>query len=312
MLLVLSSWLSDGTRAGARPADGEEATLAARVAGPASPFAPDTVVARIDGEPLTLGELLVRYATLPQPVRDRYAARQGGLGEYLADVAANLAVVHEAQRLGVAEDPLFEVLMKIRREEVLRDLYARRTVLAQVDEATLKQRYAAGDWRREPAARVRHILVTPIAESPPPGAEGDDAVGAGKAREKIRRLHRQLTGGADFQDLARRFSEDASAPDGGDLGWVAPVELVPALSKAVFALPVGEISEVVESDLGFHLAQVTELRHGGQVPFTAVRELLFQQIVGERAADFGRGAHDDRQRVAAEHEIELFPERLPW
>ncbi len=278
----------------------------------AAPFAPETVVATIDGEPLTLGELLVRYATLPQPVRDRYAARPGGLGEFLADVAANLAVVHEARRLGVEHDPLYEVLIKIRREEVLRDLYARRTVLAQVDDDALRQRYDAGDWRREPAARVRHILVTPVAESPPPNAEGDDAAGDAAARAKIERLHRRLEQGADFADLARRFSEDVSAPDGGDLGWVAPGELVPALSKAVFALAAGETSGVVASDLGFHLAQVTELRRAGQVPFEAVRELLYQQMVGERAADFGRSAHEDRERVAGEHQIELFPERLPW
>ncbi len=309
-LLSLAGWPGTGAPAVAFPAGEHEAAPAAPEL--PSPFEPDTVVARIDGEPLTLGELLVRYATLPQPVRDRYAARPGGLGDFLADTAANLAVVHQARRLGVDQDPLYEVLMKIRREEVLRDLYARRTVLEQVDEAALKQRYAGGDWHREPAARVRHILVTPVAESPASGAGGDDAVGAEAAREKILRLRRQLAGGADFRDLARRFSEDASAPAGGDLGWVAPGELVPALSKAVFALPVGEISEVVESSLGFHLVEVTELRRRGRVPFASVRELLYQQMVGERAADFGRSAHEDRDRVAAEHQIELFPERLPW
>ncbi len=314
MLLVPACWLGGAAPAAAQPSGRQAATPTATLATPepATPFAPDTVVATIDGEPLTLDELLVRYATLPQPVRDRYAARPGGLGEFLADVAANLAVVHQARRLGVADDPLYELLMKIRREEVLRDLYARRTVLSPVDEAALQQRYESGDWRREPAARVRHILVTPVAESPPANTESDDAVGAAAAREKIDRLRGQLSRGADFRDLARRFSEDASAPDGGDLGWVAPGELVPALSKAVFTLAAGETSGVVESSLGFHLAELVELRHGGKVPFAAVRELLYQQLVGERAADFGRSAHEDRDRVAGEHQIELFPERLPW
>ncbi len=277
-----------------------------------APFTPKTVVATVDGESLTLGELLIRYATLPQPVRDRYAARPDGLGEFLKDVTANLAVAREAVALGVAEDPLYDLLVKIRREEVLRDLYARRTVLAQVDEAVLRERYAAGDWHRQPMARLRHILVTPVAESPPPNAAGDDAVGEEAARDKIRRLRRQLARGADFADLARRFSEDASAADGGDLGWVKPGELVGELSKAAFTLAAGETSEVIESDLGFHLAEVTERRPGGQVPFDSVRELLFQQLVGERTAAFGRGAREDRERVAGEHSIELHPERLPW
>ncbi len=308
VLLIPACWL--GVAAPDAAQSGGEAVPTATLKVPA--FAPETVVATIDGAPLTLGELLVRYATLPQPVRDRYAARPDGLGEFLADVADNLALVHEARRLEVDDDPLYQVLMKIRREEVLRDLYARRTVLAPIDDAALEQRYEAGDWQRSPSARVRHILVTPVAESPPHGAAGDDAVDSETARAKIERLRSELDRGADFQDLARRFSEDASAPDGGDLGWVTPGELVPELSKAVFALAPGETSAVVASDLGFHLAQVVELRRGGQVPFAVVRELLYQQLVGERAADFSRGAHDDRERVAGEHQIELFPERLPW
>jgi len=280
-----------------------------------SDFSPATVVATVDGEPLSLGELMLRFATLPQPQRDRYMSHREGLRDFLSDTVANLLVAREARRLGVEEDPLYPLLMKIRREEVQRDLYARRTVLAPIDEATVAARYEAQKaeaFERRPLVSARHILVTPVAEEPPPNASGDDAVGEEAARAKIEEIHFQLSAGSDFAELARRRSEDASAGDGGDLGWVGQGELVPALAKAVFSLAPGEISEVIETELGFHVVRVTERRPGGLVPYELVRELLFQELVGERAVYFAESAREDRDRLVEEHAAEIFAERLPW
>lgn len=281
-----------------------------------SDFSPATVVAVVDGEPLALGELMIRYATLPQAQRDRYAARREGLADFLSDTVGNLLVAREAERLRVAEDPLYPVLLKIRREEVLRDLYARRTVLSPIDEATVAARYEAlkaQAFERRPRVRARHVLVTPVAEQPTPNSSGDDAVGAEAARAKVEEIHRRLTvDGADFAALARRRSEDSSAGDGGDLGWVGEGELVPALSKAVLSLAAGETSGVIETELGFHVVQVVERRPGGTVPYELVRELLFQELVGERAVYFAESAREDRDRLVEEHAAEIFAERLPW
>jgi parvulin-like peptidyl-prolyl isomerase len=272
-------------------------------------------VARIDGEALTLGDLLIRYANLPQPQRDRYAARREGLRDFLADTAANIVIAREAERLGLSAEPLYETLMKIRREEVLRDLYARRTVLQPIDESTVQARYEAlrdTKIERQATVRVRHILATPVTEEVPPNETGDDAVGGEVARKKIERIRQQLMDGADFATLARRLSEDASAPDGGDLGWVVQGDLVPGLSKVAFKLELDAISPVFETELGHHVIQVVDRRPGGTVPLELVRELIFQELVGERAPELMLRAAEDRDALVESHDVELFPERLPW
>ncbi len=66
--------------------------------------------------------------------------------------------------------------------------------------------------------------------------------------------------GADFGDMARRFSDDPSGSDGGDLGWFSRKVMVPEFERAAFGLPVGEVSGVVQTQYGFHLIQSRERR----------------------------------------------------
>jgi peptidyl-prolyl cis-trans isomerase SurA len=67
---------------------------------------------------------------------------------------------------------------------------------------------------------------------------------------------------ADFGDLAKKFSEDGSASTGGELGWMSPGDLVPEFEQAMNRLQIGEVSNPVKSEFGWHLIQVTERREG--------------------------------------------------
>jgi len=98
--------------------------------------------------------------------------------------------------------------------------------------------------------QARHILVKPDAVRSPE-----------KARELAENVRRELLSGADFAELARRFSEDPlSAAKGGDLGWVRADQLVPGFAKVMTALPLNTLSEVSESRFGFHLIEVLATR----------------------------------------------------
>lgn len=89
-------------------------------------------------------------------------------------------------------------------------------------------------------------------------------------------LRSQLLGGADFDTLASQYSLDASTrPAGGDLGWFPPGTLLEAaVEEAAFATGAGELSGIVESDLGFHVIEVIER---GQQPLSFQDRLAFQE-----------------------------------
>jgi len=97
---------------------------------------------------------------------------------------------------------------------------------------------------------ARHILI-----------KLNEITSEDEAKRKLETIRERLVnGGADFPEMARQYSEDGTAANGGDLGWVNPGDTVPAFEKAMNALKPGEISEPVRSPFGFHLIQVLERR----------------------------------------------------
>lgn len=81
-----------------------------------------------------------------------------------------------------------------------------------------------------------------------------------KAIEKVNKIKDQIEAGEDFAVLAKKYSDDGSARDGGDLGWTSRGQFVPEFEAAAFQLEVEEISDVVESEYGYHIIQLLERR----------------------------------------------------
>ncbi|MEO8154079.1 MAG: peptidylprolyl isomerase [Rhizobacter sp.] len=126
--------------------------------------------------------------------------------------------------------------------------------------------------------RARHILLRP---SPQLSQEA--------AARRLIEFKRQITTNArTFEQLARDNSEDGSAPQGGDLGWVSPGSFVPEFEEAMNALPVNGLSDPVVSRFGVHLIQVVERRkialdakQQREQARTALREQKFEEAYSE-------------------------------
>jgi peptidyl-prolyl cis-trans isomerase SurA len=98
--------------------------------------------------------------------------------------------------------------------------------------------------------RARHILLRPSAQ-----------LSADLARQRLADMRAQIERGSNsFDSLARQYSEDASAAQGGDLGWVNPGAFVPEFEEAMNRLGVGGLSQPVTSRFGVHLIEVVERR----------------------------------------------------
>ncbi|MCS6989528.1 MAG: peptidylprolyl isomerase [Chloroherpetonaceae bacterium] len=87
-----------------------------------------------------------------------------------------------------------------------------------------------------------------------------DSLAKKPAYEKILDIQRRLKEGADFAEMAKRYSEDGSAQNGGDLGFAKRGEFVKPFEEAAFSLREGQISKIVETIFGYHLIQLLEKR----------------------------------------------------
>lgn len=96
---------------------------------------------------------------------------------------------------------------------------------------------------------TRHILI-----------KLSEIVSEKEGKQKMDGIKERLDNGEKFEVLARQFSEDSTASNGGDLGWVNPGDTVPQFEKAMNALKPGEVSEPVRSPFGWHVIQVLERR----------------------------------------------------
>ena len=119
--------------------------------------------------------------------------------------------------------------------------------------------------------------------------ENADEAAKKKARAEAQGVLASAKKGTDFATLAKQHSQDqASAVNGGDLGFVARGQTVPVFEQAAFALKPGQLSGVVESPFGFHVIKAFEHRDARTVPLTEVKaevgEFLKQQQIQEKTA----------------------------
>jgi len=92
-------------------------------------------------------------------------------------------------------------------------------------------------------------------------------------------LGNQLLSGANFGDLAKAQSQGPTAREEGQYGFVSPGSLVlPILNEAVFTLPVGQLSQILESDNGFHIIRVLERHDAGRTPFEDTQEEIAKKL----------------------------------
>lgn len=146
------------------------------------------------------------------------------------------------------------------------------------------------EMHRGEAVRLAQILVRAAPDAP----RESRAV----ARQKIEAILKEVRAGADFADLARRHSEGPEASRGGDTGWMVRGAGPPAIEGDAFGLAPGQISDVVESRLGYHLLKVLERRAEGPIPFEEAKERIRARLLaGER--DAAIRAHVERLKEKA-------------
>lgn len=227
----------------------------------------------LEGEVVTQREVEDVYRRRNEKIRVQYIS----LGP--SDFRSQVSVTPEEIRQYFEQNrTIFQIpekrdalILVAREEEVARQV--------QLSDSELLRAYRAQQdrFRLPERVRVRHILLKTTGKSP-------DEIKS--IRAKAEDLLKQIRSGADFGELARKYSEDAgTASNGGEVGWITRGQTVPNFEKTAFSLKPGEISGVIETEYGFHILQVEQKEPARVQPFEEVREQLAGELRKQRVYD---------------------------
>jgi peptidyl-prolyl cis-trans isomerase C len=213
---------------------------------------PNTVVAKVNGIEITESEIQfaeneVDLSNIPPKERRR------ALVEHLAQIHL-MADAAEKAKFGSGAD--FDARMKYYRLRALREAYieknVRNSVTTEAAKAHYDERVKSIPVQQE--IRARHILV--------------------KTEDEAKKIAKEIEGGADFAEAAKKYSQDDAGEAGGDLGYFSPGQMLKEFEVVAFATPVGKVSAPVQTKHGWHLIKVEDKRDRKLPSFDEVKDQI--------------------------------------
>lgn len=240
----------------------DAAPAAASAAAAPAPVTPETVVATVGGEPITEAELSFAAEDLSSELQQMPPDQRK---PFLLRVLIDMKVMAKAGRdAGMADSPLFQQRLNYLEERSLRRAFFADTISKSVTEEAVRAAYDkfVADFVPADELRASHILVA--------------------SEEEAKAIKAQLDEGADFATIAKEKSIDPGAANGGDLGFFSKGMMVAPFEAAAFALTdVGQISDPVQSQFGWHVIKLEEKRKSTAPAFEQVAPQLEQQLLME-------------------------------
>jgi len=168
--------------------------------------------------------------------------------------------------------PALPLVARLQLENDMRGFIANATLVAAAEAAVTD----------DTIAMAYEAFITEFAQGEPV-TEYNAAHILVQSEEDIRAIAATLAEGGDFAELAREFSRDGSAAQGGDLGWFGQGVMIPPFEAAVMALSPGDVSEPVQTQFGWHLVRLIDTRIAAAPALAEIRDDLVQQIQREAA-----------------------------
>jgi peptidyl-prolyl cis-trans isomerase C len=215
---------------------------------------PDAVVLSVGDDKVTKAQFDMILATIP-PQQQATAQTPKGRRDLANRVAEILMLAQEARAEKLDQTPKVQWQIMLSTDQLLANVMYKDFADAKPDDAMLHAYYDAhkDEWEE---VKARHILIR-FQGSKMPLADGKKDLTEAEALAKITELRAKIVAGADFAEVAKENSDDkGSGANGGDLGSFGRGQMVPEFDKEAFLLPVGQMSQPVKSQFGYHLIKV--------------------------------------------------------
>lgn len=240
-----------------------------------------TTLAEVNGTVITTEDFKLEIDRLPPYLKPMVQSGEGKK-ELLDSMIIREIILEQAMKDGIDKDKEVAERMEDLRKRLIVETYLKKKVEtdAKISDADLKKFYDENKDKFKAGEQVKasHILV--------------------KSEKEAQDILVQLKGGAQFDELAKKFSTDSTASKGGDLGWFSKGAMVPEFDKVAFSLKEGEVSGIVKTQFGFHLIKLTGKRPAGIAPFEEVREQIKANLLPTKQQEIFAKMKDELKKNA--------------
>ena len=230
----------------------------------------DKVLAKIDGKEIhesELKETITSYAMISAPSDDQTFnydnLNQEMKDEIVKSIVLGDLILKEAKTAKTTETKEYKMAVQFAEKQLTQKFYIDKVIKEHITESKMKDRYkeivAQQDNKEE--YKASHILV--------------------KTEEEAKTIKKKLDKGTDFITLAKEFSLDGNKDDGGSLGYFSAGQMVPEFEKATAALKVGQISDPIKTDFGYHIIKLEDKRKVELPSFEKMRSKIYDSMASQ-------------------------------
>jgi len=286
-------------------------------AAPAAASEGKQIVAVVNGELITQAKLDSLWERLGAQMRKQYEATGGKQG-FLENYLRKRLLIQEAVKSGFDKRADVQLEVEAAKESAIFDLYVRDVVSqAYVTDQAIKDYYEEhkSEFSTPEKVKVRHIVVTPQNNKSKEGA-----------REKIEKAATELYPFrvspnskpevaaqlflSRFGQAAEKYSEDATATQGGDLGWVERGMLDKTFEDAAFNLKKGVMSGIIETKFGYHLIYVEDRKEAGTESLESARPDVREFLMAQNATKVMEDVNRELAQLRMSSKISVYPENI--
>ncbi len=253
-------------------------TLAALMLVTAIAVAQDKPAAQADPIVVAAGDLAIKQSEFEGAIKTLPAEYQQyamgpGKKQFAEDYLKMKMLAAEGMKAGLDKDPELLKQLNLMRENLVAQAQLKKIEAGvAVSDADLQKAYDANKNQYE-QVKAKHILVA--FKGSPAAQQGKPELTEEQAKAKAEDLRKQIVGGASFEDLAKKESDDTgSGSNGGELGEFGRGQMVPEFEKAAFEAKPGDVTPVVRTQFGYHIIKVEE---HSNTPFAQVKATLEKQ-----------------------------------
>ena len=236
---------------------------------------PAPAAANADPIVIAAGDVAIRQSEFEQALKtlpEQYQQYAMGAGrrQFAEDYLRMKMLAAAGTKAGLDKSPEVINQLNLMRENLVANAQLQKIEEGiTISDADLKKKYDENKGQYE-QVKARHILIA--FKGSPAAQPGKPELTEEQAKAKAEELRKQIVGGASFDEIAKKESDDVgSGAQGGDLGEFSRGQMVPEFEKAAFDAKVGDVTPVVRTQFGYHIIKVDS---HGSTPFEEVKANL--------------------------------------